>query len=731
MSKSTFAKQLNWFLRGSLGVSVMALISMWSTSSQAQDIRYFGDNYLSGSSSFIDGGSTVQILSNSTPLGALTSTSNLKVRPMAWYAAGLKFGNGAVAINQNNKFLHFYVQRQTTSQGKLLLYINGWNLLELNATNAASWRVDGLVPTTALSGVEANKWVKVVVDLGSLNVTQLNGVGILGDQDDSPTSGNIYFLDEVFLSKAGYGFTTNTNSVSWLYDEGWRNGTTTVVAGSGASVQPDSTVLTADGSHTSVKIVPAPYYFAGVQRITAINASNKYLSLRMRRSANSTGQLLVIQNGNWGAPITLNASNAAAWRVNGLAPTAGLSSIPATTWNDISIDLSALGVTNFTALVVMGGTAGENYNIDDVRLEDMRETTTPPKKCINIGAALEAPPNVGWGYDIITNPSFRSRVDADFGRIKAKGFDTIRLPVNWADRASNTAPYTIDANFMAEVDNVIHQALKNGLKVILNVHNFSQFDVNPNGQKPKLDAMWSQILARYRNYPPELMFEYLNEPHFDHYGGSYSDTNGYSGGQDLEASNINFGIDLMNNANQGFVNTARAMSGHKARWLILGSSSYGNSTPFLQGGANGLFAKLPNYDARAIMTYHYYDPFYFTHQQLSFMTPALPPYGNFGTQADVDKLYADMYGTGQTYRPGATRGQGMPVLIGEFGTGKAYGGLPGTPYEDRLEYANWMADAAKQQNLGACYWDFASPYFGIFDVTTNQWIGTIADQIVQ
>jgi hypothetical protein len=526
MSKSTFARQLRRFRRGSVGVSVVALLSLWSTSSQAQDIRYFGDNYLSGSSSFMAGGGTVQILSNNAPPGALSSTSNLSVRPMAWNASGLKFGNGVVAINQNNKFLHFYVQRQPTAQGGLLLYINGWNLLELNAANAASWRIDGLVPTTALSGVAANKWVKVVVDLGSLNVTQLNGIGILGDQDDSPASGNNYYIDEAFLSKAGYGFNANTNSISWLYNEGWRNSTTTVVAGSGASVAPDSAVLTADGSHTSVKIVPAPFDFAGVQRVTAINASNKYLSLRMRRSANATGQLLVIQNGNWGAPITLNASNAAAWRVNWLAPTAGLSSIPANTWNDIAIDLSALGVTNFTALVVMGGTAGETYNIDDVRLADMRETTTPPKKCINVGAALEAPPNVGWGYDIITNQSFRSRVDADFGRIKAKGFDTIRLPVNWADRAGNTAPYTIDANFMAEVDNVIHQALKNGLKVILNVHHFRQFDVNPSGQQAKLDAMWAQILARFRNYPPELMFEYLNEPHFDNYGGSYSPTTG-------------------------------------------------------------------------------------------------------------------------------------------------------------------------------------------------------------
>jgi hypothetical protein len=166
MSKSTFARQLRRFRRGSVGVSVVALLSLWSTSSQAQDIRYFGDNYLSGSSSFMAGGGTVQILSNNAPPGALSSTSNLSVRPMAWNASGLKFGNGVVAINQNNKFLHFYVQRQPTAQGGLLLYINGWNLLELNAANAASWRIDGLVPTTALSGVAANKWVKVVVDLG-------------------------------------------------------------------------------------------------------------------------------------------------------------------------------------------------------------------------------------------------------------------------------------------------------------------------------------------------------------------------------------------------------------------------------------------------------------------------------------------------------------------------------------------------------------------------------------
>src|SRR5262249_17539398 len=62
---------------------------------------------------------------------------------------------------------------------------------------------------------------------------------------------------------------------------------------------------------------------------------------------------------------------------------------------------------------------------------------------INLGNALEAPKEGDWGVTL----------KAEYFRaIKAAGFDTVRLPVNWAAHAGAEAPYTIDPAFAARVD---------------------------------------------------------------------------------------------------------------------------------------------------------------------------------------------------------------------------------------------------------------------------------------
>jgi endoglucanase len=131
----------------------------------------------------------------------------------------------------------------------------------------------------------------------------------------------------------------------------------------------------------------------------------------------------------------------------------------------------------------------------------------PVGRCVNMGNSLETPTEGAWGG---------KKIDAaDFKRIADAGFDTIRLPVRWSTRAANTAPHTIDPAFMTRVKEVVRDARKVGLNVILNSHHFEEIHKDPSDANiAKLAGMWSQIASAFADQPEaHLWFEIENEPH--------------------------------------------------------------------------------------------------------------------------------------------------------------------------------------------------------------------------
>ena len=49
---------------------------------------------------------------------------------------------------------------------------------------------------------------------------------------------------------------------------------------------------------------------------------------------------------------------------------------------------------------------------------------------------------------------------------------------------------------------------------MLNIHHFDAFNARPEAEGPALRD-WQQLSERFERYPDALMFELLNEPHFD------------------------------------------------------------------------------------------------------------------------------------------------------------------------------------------------------------------------
>ncbi len=191
---------------------------------------------------------------------------------------------------------------------------------------------------------------------------------------------------------------------------------------------------------------------------------------------------------------------------------------------------------------------------------------------VNLGNALEAPYEGAWGL-VLREEYFRL--------IREAGFNSVRIPIRWSAHAAEKAPYTIDPRFFDRVDWAVNQALSQGLLVVINMHHFGELMADPQGQRERFLALWRQIAERYQGYPPELLFELLNEP-----------------SERLTAAIWN---ELLRDA----LRVIRASN--PDRNILVGPVQW-NSLHALSS------LRLPPEDRHLIVTIHYYEPFPFTHQ---------------------------------------------------------------------------------------------------------------------
>ncbi|MBS7639644.1 glycoside hydrolase family 5 protein, partial [Candidatus Bathyarchaeota archaeon] len=126
------------------------------------------------------------------------------------------------------------------------------------------------------------------------------------------------------------------------------------------------------------------------------------------------------------------------------------------------------------------------------------------RRGINIGNALEAPREGAWGVYIR---------DEYFSIIKEAGFDNVRIPIRWSAHAEEKPPYKIHEEFFRRVDHVVGKALEQNLTVIINIHHYEEIMEKPLEHRDRFLALWKQISEHYSNYPENLYFELLNEPH--------------------------------------------------------------------------------------------------------------------------------------------------------------------------------------------------------------------------
>lgn len=297
----------------------------------------------------------------------------------------------------------------------------------------------------------------------------------------------------------------------------------------------------------------------------------------------------------------------------------------------------------------------------------------PVGRCINMSNHLE-PPNEGdFGRPI---------AEDDFQIIARAGFTTIRLPVRWSGHAGRRAPYTIDAAFMKRVQHVVALARAAGLNVILNDHGFDAVQRAPATHRARLAGLWAQVARAFASEPTaHLWFEIENEPH-----------------DKLTNANL---LETLNPA------LAAIRKSNPDRPVIIGGD-------FWSGIDSLATLTLPD-DPNIVPTFHYYEPFFFTHQGAGWVDP-VPPVGRvYGTAADKARLAGDVAKLGAYIaRTGKT------PFMGEFG---AYESIP---VAQRVTYQKAVRVAFDALGIGMCAWGYANT-FALYDDHTKTWIPGMLD----
>ena len=294
-----------------------------------------------------------------------------------------------------------------------------------------------------------------------------------------------------------------------------------------------------------------------------------------------------------------------------------------------------------------------------------------------------------------------------FGRddlldIQRLGCDVVRLPVNLHGMTSGPPSYRIDPLLYAFLDPIVAWAHELGLHLILDNHSFDpSVDTSPQvGQV--LVPVWRQLAAHFADHPARLYYEVLSEPH-----GIADTTWNRIQGEVIEAIRQ--------------VDQRHAIVVGPAAW-----NSYYN------------LRQMPFYaDDNLIYTFHFYDPFVFTHQGASWITPSMVPLAGVPFPYDPARMPAippslmgswvsselDNYpNEGTVERVQALLDiavdfkaeRGVPLFCGELGV---Y--MPNSDNRDRVFWYDVVRRHLEEQGIGWTIWNYRGGY-GLFEHGSNE-----------
>lgn len=296
---------------------------------------------------------------------------------------------------------------------------------------------------------------------------------------------------------------------------------------------------------------------------------------------------------------------------------------------------------------------------------------------------------------------FTKYTKQDLVRIKSLGCDVIRLPINLHFMTNGSPDYVIDPLFFDFLDQVVDWAEELQIHLLLDNHSFDpNVDTQPSIETVLL-KVWPQMAAHYKNRSNYVYYEILNEPH---------------------------GITTVAwcQIQQKVIAAIRAID--TKHTIVVGASGYNSY--------NELNNMTLYDDTNLIYTFHFYDPFMFTHQGATWTSymqnlagvpfpydasrmPAIPAsakgtwvesslnnYKNDGTVAKVTQLL-DVAVNFKTTR-------NVRLFCGEFGV---Y--IPNSPHADRVYWYDVVRKYLEEKGIAWTTWDYQGG-FGLFKKGTSE-----------
>ncbi len=283
----------------------------------------------------------------------------------------------------------------------------------------------------------------------------------------------------------------------------------------------------------------------------------------------------------------------------------------------------------------------------------------------------------------------REKMLADIAK---SGFKTVRLPICFSAWMELKRPYQWDNPKALEMaDSFVKWALANNLNVIIDLHH-SEFDGSiPDAANPeRIVNLWLRIAERYQKTDPEkVFFELRNEPH------------------DMPA-------EAWCRQAEQIIKYVREIA--PKHTLIVGFHDW--------NGRQAMLDSKPFEDKNIIYTFHYYDPFLFTHQgatwagvggieEIKFLP--FPANGekiktpdkakgqwteslirSYREDSKAEKMFKDL----KAAKDWAVKNK-VPIFVGEFGSLGKFAGA-----EDRCRHAEAVYTAFGKLQIPNAWWEW-------------------------
>lgn len=314
---------------------------------------------------------------------------------------------------------------------------------------------------------------------------------------------------------------------------------------------------------------------------------------------------------------------------------------------------------------------------------------TPFNKGVNLS---------GWfQQDNVQSVQFTRYTKQDFENIKSLGCDAIRLPIALHEMTDGAPSYNLDPIFGTLLNQIMDWAEELEIYLIIDNHSFDPTGNTELSIENILTKVWPALAEICKERSEYIIYEIKNEPH--------------------DIADADWG------AIQGnVIDAIREVDQTHA--IVVGPANW-----------NSLWnlPNLPEYeDDNLIYTFHFYDPFLFTHQGASWVGPSMTNvtdipfpydettmpvmpaeyagtwigsgYDDYSANGNVDRIHflidkvADFKAT-----------RNVPVYCGEFGVYQ-----PNSDEQDRVYWYEQVRNYLEEKGIGWTIWDYHGG-FGLFN----------------